>query len=282
MIEKFLKILENKNVNYTKEGDNLTVGGYLNLRGTNITSLPDNLTVGGYLNLEGTNITSLPDNLTVGGDLYLRGTNITSLPDNLTVGGDLYLEGTNITSLPDNLTVGGDLDLRGTNIKKKKVKKPKENFWQNLKLDIKLKLGLDIKLSWKNGKYRKIDGLFCEVLEQKRNIIKVKIRNKQAFIFQKNGIYAHGNTVKQAYFDWLFKTSDRDVEKYKNIKSDEVHPLDWWVVAYRIITGACSFGTNNYLETNKDKYKDKMTLLEVIEATKGQYGSDTFREFFKG
>ena len=220
MIEEFLKILERKSVNYTKEGDNLTVGG------------------------------------------------------------GLYLEGTNITSLPDNLTVGGGLYLEGTNIKKKKVKRPKENFWQNLKLDIKLKLGLDIKLSWKNGKYRKIDGLFCEVLEQKRNILKVKIRNEKAYIFQKDGIYAHGNTVKQAYFDWLFKTSDRDVEKYKNIKSDEEHPLDWWVVAYRTITGACSFGTNNYLENNKDKYKDKMTLAEVIKATNGQYGCDTFREFF--
>lgn len=202
MIEEFLKILESKNVDYTKEGDNLVVGGYL----------------------------------------YLR----------------------------------------GTNIRKKKVQKPKENFWQNLKLNIRLKLGLDIKLSWKNGRYRKIDGLFCEVLEQKRNIMRVKINNKLAFIFQKDGIFAHGNTVKQAYFDWLFKTSDRDVEKYKNIKSDEVHTLDWWVVAYRTITGACSFGTNNYLENNKDKYKDKMTLAKVIEATKGQYGSDTFREFFKG
>lgn len=31
------------------------------------------------------------DNLTVGGYLYLRGTSIKTLPDNLTVEGDLYL-----------------------------------------------------------------------------------------------------------------------------------------------------------------------------------------------
>lgn len=36
MIEEFLKILESKSVSYTKEGDNLTVGGYLYLEGTNI------------------------------------------------------------------------------------------------------------------------------------------------------------------------------------------------------------------------------------------------------
>ena len=71
--------------------DNLTVGGWLDLRGTSITALPDNLTVGGSLDLEGTSITALPDNLTVGGWLDLRGTSITALPDNLTVGGSLYL-----------------------------------------------------------------------------------------------------------------------------------------------------------------------------------------------
>jgi hypothetical protein len=70
--------------------DNLSVGGYLDLRGTKITSLPDNLSVGGYLDLEGTKITSLPDNLNVGGSLYLGGTKITSLPDNLKVKGEIY------------------------------------------------------------------------------------------------------------------------------------------------------------------------------------------------
>lgn len=57
--------------------------------------------------------------------------------------------------------------------------------------------------------------------------------------------------------------------------------MDFWIIAYRTITGACSFGTNEYLENNKDKYKAKMTLDEVIKATAGQYGSHTFEEFFE-
>ena len=272
----FEKYLQKYDINYTKNEDNLTVGDYLDLRGTNITSLPDNLTVGDYLDLRGTNITSLPDNLTVGGYLDLRGTNITSLPDNLTVGDDLYLEGTNITSLPDNLTVGGYLDLRGTNIKNvKDVKKPDNNFMQCFYDKVQKSL------CWQNGKYRKIDGIFCEVLSEKRNILKVKIGLKTAYIFVKNNIYAHGNTIRQAYLDWLFKTSDRDVTKYQNLDKNEVKDLNYWVIAYRTITGACSFGTNNYLENNKDKYKDKMTLDEVLTATQGQYGHNTFKEFFK-
>ncbi|EHP6865647.1 hypothetical protein KK522_000270, partial [Salmonella enterica] len=55
-------------------------------------------------------VDALPDNLTVGGWLYLRGTSITTLPENLTVGGWLDLSGTSITTLPENLTVGGWLD----------------------------------------------------------------------------------------------------------------------------------------------------------------------------
>ncbi len=251
---------------------------YLNKFGIHYTvETNGGLTVGGWLDLSDTNITSLPDNLTVGGGLDLRGTNITSLPDNLTVGGGLDLSGTNITSLPDNLTVGGWLDLRGTNIKEKECRKikPAANFMLNFRLSV------EAKLIWQNGKYRKIDGIFCEVVKTIKNILKVKIGTQFAFIFQKNNISAHGKTVKQAYRDWLFKTSDRDVSKYENLKPDEIHELNFWIIAYRTITGACSFGTENYLENNQDKYKEKMTLKEVLTATKGQYGHNTFREFFE-
>ena len=265
MITELEKFLKKYNIAYENKNGKITVGGSLDLRDTNITSLPDNLTVGGSLYLAGTNITSLPDNLTVGGSLYLRDTNITSLPDNLTVGGYLYLRDTNIT-------------------KPRKIKRPGktfENWYKNLKLKIKLTLNLDAKLSWQNGKYRKIDNIFCEVVKQRQNIMQVKINYKTAFIFHKDGIYAHGKTVKQAYYDWLFKTSDRDVSKYEGIRLGEVHDLEFWVIAYRTITGACSFGTNNYLENNKEKYKKEMTLEEVFKATEGQYGSGTFKEFFK-
>ena len=233
--KNFEKWLKENNIKYAKEGNNLTVGGWLDLQGTKITSLPDNLTVGGYLNLYGTNI----------------------------------------TSLPDNLTVGGSLDLRGTNIKYKKIKQPNKNFMKDFYNEVQKAL------NWQNGKYRKIDGIFCEVITAKGNILKTKSQGKIAYIFFKNDIYAHGNTVKQAYLDWLFKTSDRDVSQYQGIDKDAEKDLNYWVIAYRRITGACSFGTNNYLENNQDKYKAKMTLQEVLTATEGQYGHNTFREFFE-
>ena len=71
IIEQFRKI-----TGYTLEAKDgkLHYGGSLDLEDcTGVTSLPDNLTVGGWLDLRGTSITSLPDNLTVGGYLDLEG-----------------------------------------------------------------------------------------------------------------------------------------------------------------------------------------------------------------
>ena len=234
------------------------VGGTLDLSGTQITSLPDSLTVGGWLDLSGTQITSLPDNLTVGGGLDLIGTQITSLPDNLTVGDSLY---------------PGDTEIPGKELEK--VKDLPSDF------DIKYKNYVESKLVWQNGKYRVVDDIFCEVIKQHKNIIEVKIQNTKAYIFTKNGVNAHGKTIKQAYRDWLFKTSDRDVKQYENLTLTTEKDLNYWVVCYRTITGACSFGTENYLDNNKEKYNDKMTLAEVFEATEGQYGHNTFVKFFK-
>jgi len=251
--KKVKEFLTKNNIYYeTKEGQ-IYVGGGLYLSG--LTSIPDgfNPTVGGYLDLSG--LTSIPEgfNPTVGGGLYLRG--LTSIPEGF------------------NPTVGGDLDLRGDLKKKVKVNRPKENIREQIRKDI------EPLLTWQDGKYRKIDGIFCEILSQKKNIIKAKTRNKIAYIFTKDGVYAHGKNIKQAYRDWLFKTSPRDMEQYENLKTTEVKDLNYWAICYRTITGACSFGTENFIEHTE--LKDKMTLKDVLKITNGQYGSNTFKEFFK-
>ena len=183
-----------------------------------------------------------------------------------------YNELTSLT-IPDNFTVGGDFDCSHNELTSK----------INIKTCyVSINLKLQKKLSWKNGKYRKIDNIFCEILKEIKNIFVCKKLNQKEkfYIFHKNNIFAHGKTPKQAYFDWLFKISDRDTTQYNNLSMDDIKPLDFWVVAYRTITGACTFGTNEYLENNKDKYKSEMSLKEVIEATENQYGHNTFVEFF--
>ncbi|MGZ0560957.1 hypothetical protein ACTM3M_23430, partial [Citrobacter freundii] len=77
-----IKYLVKNDIQHTvSDNGNITVTHNLDLEDVSgVDALPDNLTVGGWLDLRGTSITALPDNLTVGGSLYLEGTSITALP----------------------------------------------------------------------------------------------------------------------------------------------------------------------------------------------------------
>ena len=127
-----------------------------------------------------------------------------------------------------------------------------------------------------------IDNVPTIVLTRKKDIIKGKFLNdySDCWIFQKNGVSAHGRILKQAYRDWLFKVSPRNMSEYEGLKRDDVRDINYWAVCYRTITGACSAGTENFIENFKDRLKPEMSLQEVITVTKGQYGSNTFKEFF--
>ena len=51
-MNEFIKLLERKGVDFTLDGDNLTVNGWLDISDcTGITSIPDNLTVNGWLDI---------------------------------------------------------------------------------------------------------------------------------------------------------------------------------------------------------------------------------------
>ena len=128
-----------------------------------------------------------------------------------------------------------------------------------------------------------VDGIQSLLISQRKHVQKVVIdrETKPSYIFTKDGVSAHGRTVKQAYRDWLFKTSPRDMSEYEGLKLEDVRDLNYWAVCYRTITGACALGTENFIETFKDRLKPQMTLQEVISATSGQYGHNSFKEFFE-
>jgi len=251
------------------KGFNPTVGGDLYLSG--LTSIPKgfNPTVEANLYLSG--LTSIPKgfNPTVGGDLYLR--SLTSIPEgfNPTVGGDLYLN--SLTSIPKgfNPTVGGDVYLPN-------------------KLQSKLKytkLNRNIPISFQNGKYIKIDGIFTEVVNHKGNVWRVKkLNNTKEFYLVTDGAgkYAHGDTLEQAREDLVYNISESaDKNKYQKLTLNSTLSFEEGVEAYRVITGACSFGVKDFV-TTKGVEKDKAySVAEIIELTKGSYGSESFKQFFK-
>ena len=186
---------------------------------------------------------------------------------NLTVGGSLDLEGTQISELPDNLTVGGFLDLRGTQIS--------EYVANNVNRDIKL-------ISWKGGKYVLIDSMFTEVVKNKGNVYHVKnIGSKNIFyvVTDGNGKYSHGSTIEEARNDLIYKISNRSKEEFKSLNLNSVLSLSEMIECYRVITGACSFGTKRFVES-LSKVKENYSISEIIDLTNGKFGNNEFSSFF--
>ena len=201
------------------------VEGYLDLY--SLTSIPEgfNPTVEANLNLSG--LTSIPKgfNPTVGGDLYLS--SLTSIPEgfNPTVGGDLDLSG--LTSIPKgfNPTVEEGLYLNSlTSIPKGFNPTVGGDVYLPNKLQSKLKytkLNRNIPISFQNGKYIKIDGIFTEVVNHKGNVWRVKkLNNLKEFYLVTDGAgkYAHGDTLEQAREDLVYKISESaDKNKYQKL-----------------------------------------------------------------
>ena len=184
-----------------------------------------------------------------GGSLYLRGTQITALPENLTVGGSLYLEGTQITD---------------TNKVKRNINT--ESFFE-----------------WKNRTYIKVDGIFSKVISHKGNVFKVQkigTFEESYIVSDGNGKYSHGKTIKEAKEDLIFKISNRDKSAYENLTPESILSFEKAIECYRIITGACSFGTKGFVAGRLVKKAKQYTISEIISLTKGEYGNSTFKEFF--
>ena len=238
--------------------------------------------VGGCLDLDG--LKSLPKgfNPIVGGSLFLNG--LKSLPEgfNIIVGGSLFLNG--LKSLPEGFTpiVGWNLWLDGLKLLPEGFNPMvyESLFYDSFDKSIDIKTpNIEEKLVWRDGKYRIFDGIFCEVLEHKRNVYKVKIRGEISYVVSNGEFYSHGETIKKAKESLIYKLSNRDFSEYKKWTLDTPITKEQAIKSYRAITGACEFGTRHFVES-LDKKLRKLTPRKVIELTKGQYGSCKYKEFF--
>jgi len=289
--EKIEMSLDLSSVTSIPDGFNPTVGGWLYL--SSLTSIPDgfNPTVGGSLYLS--SVTSIPDgfNPTVGGGLYLS--SLTSIPDgfNPTVGGGLYLS--SLTSIPDgfNPTVGGSLDLSSlTSIPD--GFNPTVGGWLDLSSLTSIPDGF--KKSDYEGKYIPFmkwgkgigthilcDGRFSEVISKKGNVWKLKDvgKNNEYYLVQSGDKFAHGNTIKEAKEDLIYKISSRDKSVYKGLDKDEKRSFSDCITMYRVITGACSAGVRDFIERNNIK-KKSYSVNEILKITSSAYGGSQFKEFF--
>jgi hypothetical protein len=251
------------------EGFNPIVGGYLYLK--SLTQLPKGFspTVGGHLYLQ--SVTEIPQgfNPTVGGDLYLS--SLKQIPEgfNPIVGGYLYLN--SLTQLPQgfNPTVGGSLILNSLTQLPKGFNK---SDYERKTIPL---------IEW--NKYIKCDNRFSEIISKKGNVWKLKdmgIDKIYYLVTDGNGKYAHGDTIKEAKDDLIYKISNRDSTQYKNIDLNKEYSFAECITMYRCITGSCSTGVKNFVETNGIK-KQNYSVNDIISLTINNYGYETFNNFFK-
>ena len=131
------------------------------------------------------------------------------------------------------------------------------------------------------------DGMGCVTVSEKtRDDITIRYCRKAAFkdavligkkyfVVSRGEHNSHGETLEAAMADLMFKTSDRDVSKYRNMPKDTVKSPYEWATVYRIITGACRYGTQSFMDS-KGYMKQAYTLAEIIEQTRGAFGHDRF------
>ena len=288
--------------------ENLYVEDSCNFSGTTFDKLPKVMGFKGDLILKDTAITKLPEGFNeVYGRLSISKTNITELPDNLVVHDGLDLNDTLIKELPEDLIVGYGLYLRDTKLKdysnlhkvcsrfevtEEKYNEIKDTLAKHSKVEVYNGILVTFEPNYngaylfenESGRYIDADIIFGKIVEQKGNVYHVKLGKRKDIIYlvtDGEGHWAHGMTLEEAKDDLLYKINNKNKGDYKDLTLDSELSFEEAITCYRVITGACSFGTkdfvNNRLSENK---KGKYTIKEIIDLTEGEYGNESFRDFF--
>ena len=133
--------------------------------------------------------------------------------------------------------------------------------------------------------YAEFDGIKCAILSKKGNVYKtVSFDNfndgKITYVIEKDGVYSHGETIKDAKESFIYKISNRDTSAYENYTKDTIVSFKEAIKMYRTITGACEAGTK-YFVKSLNEVKKEYSIAEIIEITQGQYGYEEFKDFFE-
>ena len=135
-----------------------------------------------------------------------------------------------------------------------------------------------------------VDGDIMVILskKQKDNITLYKTQylmdfkeNKdiKQYVASNGNLFAHGETLQEAINDLHFKIlKSQDVQEHIKRVCEQGYMT---AQDYRLITGACQYGTNKWLEENGYTWGDKKPIEEVLELVKGEYGYQTLKENFE-
>ena len=135
-----------------------------------------------------------------------------------------------------------------------------------------------------------IDGIPTIIDKIKLNIAFGHILNKnftltKCYVIKQNDIFAHGETLKkarEALLEKLFEGMSDDERVDEFLKEFELNRLysammffDW----HNKLTGSCEMGRKTFAKNHEiDLDNDKFTVVEFINITKNDYGSQIIRK----
>ena len=100
------------------------------------------------------------------------------------------------------------------------------------------------------------------------------------YIIKQDNVYAHGKSIKEAREDLLFKIAKKDSGIYKNLSLSSKISKEEAIVCYRIITGACRAGVQNFIDSNNLNNVKTISIEEIINMTNSSFGGEKFKNFF--
>ena len=271
-------------------------------------SFPKVVKVNGYFDCKDTIIKRMPEKLYAKYHCCFVGSTFDKLPKIMEVDYDLFLNYTSITELSESLIVGGKVYMRNTNLKdysnlhkvcssflidKEKYEEIKDTLHKHSKVKVWCdEISVTFEPNYKGaylfeneiGKFICADYIFAKIVEQRGNVYHIqKYGNGEItyLVTDGDGHWAHGDTLEYAKDDLLYKISNRNKSDYKSLSLDSELSFEDAIMCYRVITGACSFGTKDFIENRLgENKKAKYTIKEIINLTKGEYGNTIFNDFF--
>ena len=305
-MRELIEILENRGYAYTQHADRIIVvekgavdldslttlpegvkfenQGHVFLR--NLTTLPEGVKFENQGNVYLSSLTTLPEGMKFENQGAVFLDSLTTLPEgvNFDNQGHVYLS--SLTTLPEGMKFEnqGAVFLDSLTTLPEGMKFDNQGHVDLSSLSGKCKyLGVEIEI-------QNIDGytMLIESRKERDGIQIIKARYfgggeltslKKCYIAQKGEYSAHGETIKAAINDVVFKHMQDNLDVSKLVaeikKRGTVTRND-----YRLLTGACRAGIAHFLESKGLADVESLPLEEVLRITKGAFGGERLSELF--
>lgn len=137
----------------------------------------------------------------------------------------------------------------------------------------------------------KIDNIPTAIKKIRGNIafgyVFEKMQLKPCYVVKQDNMFAHGETVKEAFaalqeklFDNM--TVDERINAFlQEIKSNTEYPAKIFYDWHHRLTGSCELGRNQFIKNHNIKLDQLMTVEEFIELTKNDYGGEIIKKLEK-